>query len=131
MIIGIDHIELIVRDAEEFVEFYQKMGFKLLRWTEHHGRSAELQLPGENQPIFEIHTVTGEENPGINHISFRCQDIESTYAALTANGLPMTKPKLSDTGRKNAAMRDPDGWRLQFSDSQRGEIPGNQEVSPA
>lgn len=129
MIVGIDHIEIIVRDVEEYVAFYEKMGFKLLRWTDHHGRSAELQLPGGNQPIIEIHTVIGEENPGINHISYRCQDIDSTYEDFKAKGLPMTKPKASDTGRKNAHMRDPDGWRLQFSDTVRGEIPGNEEVA--
>ena len=73
MIVGIDHIEIIVRDVKQYVEFYQKLGFKLLSWTEHHGGSAELQLPGENQPIFEIHTLLGEENPGINHISFKAR----------------------------------------------------------
>lgn len=51
MIQGIDHIELIVRDVDEFVDFYQKLGFKLLARTSHHGGSAELQLPGPNQPI--------------------------------------------------------------------------------
>ena len=37
MVLGIDHIELIVRDVDEYVEFYQKMGFKLLLRTGHHG----------------------------------------------------------------------------------------------
>ncbi len=64
MIVGIDHIEFIVRDVKAHVEFYQKLGFKLLRWTDHHEGSAELQLPGENQPIIEIHQLMTEENPG-------------------------------------------------------------------
>ncbi len=54
MISQIDHIEIIVRDVKSHVEFYQKLGFKLLTWTEHHGGSAELQLPGPNQPILEF-----------------------------------------------------------------------------
>jgi glyoxylase I family protein len=122
MIVGIDHIEIIVRDVKQYVEFYQKLGFKLLSWTEHHGGSAELQLPGENQPIFEIHTVLGEENPGINHISFKVVDIDKTYEDLRAKGIdsfykpPHPSPS---TGRKNVLLRDPDGWRLQLSDSQR------------
>ena len=124
MIVGIDHIELIVRDVKKFVEFYQKLGFELLSWTEHHGGSAEMKLPGDNQPIFEIHTLTGEENPGINHISFRCENIDETYADLVAKGIdtfyrpPHASPS---TGRKNVLLRDPDGWRLQLSDSQRVE----------
>ena len=44
MIRGIDHIELIVRDVEEFISFFEKMGFKVIKRTSHHGSSAELQL---------------------------------------------------------------------------------------
>ncbi len=51
MVRGIDHIEIIVKDVEEFIAFFEKMGFRVLTRTAHHGASAELQLPGENQPI--------------------------------------------------------------------------------
>lgn len=123
MIVGIDHIEIIVRDVKEYVEFYQKMGFKLLKWTEHHEGSAELQLPGENQPIIEIHQLLAEENPGINHMSFKVRDIDETHKDLVEKGISFYKdvhPSPS-TGRKNALFRDPDGWRLQLSDEIRGE----------
>ena len=86
MITGIDHIELIVRDVKVHVEFYQNLGFELLRWTDHHGGSAELQLPGENQPIIEIHTLLGEENPGVNHIAFKCDSVEETFEDLKGKG---------------------------------------------
>ena len=66
MVLGIDHIELIVRDVDEFVEFYEKLGFEVLLRTAHHGGSAELKLPGDNQPVLEIHSATGEESIGIN-----------------------------------------------------------------
>lgn len=122
MITGIDHIEIIVRDVKKHVEFYQKMGFRLLTWTDHHGGSAELQLPGENQPIIEIHELLTEENPGINHIAFKCDDVDATCEELTAKGIgfyqgPHPSPS---TGRRNALFRDPDGWRLQLSDARRG-----------
>lgn len=42
MITQIDHIEMIVNDVDAHVEFYQKLGFKLLTRTDHHGGSAEL-----------------------------------------------------------------------------------------
>ena len=122
MIVGIDHIELVVRDVKAHVEFYQKLGFELLTWTDHHGGSAELKLPGDNQPILEIHAVMTEENPGINHISFKVVDIDKTHAELVARGVEFHKdvhPSRA-TGRKNALLRDPDGWRLQLSDSHRG-----------
>jgi catechol 2,3-dioxygenase-like lactoylglutathione lyase family enzyme len=121
MIVGIDHIEIIVRDVKAHVEFYQKLGFKLLAWTDHHGGSAELQLPGENQPIIEIHALQTEENPGINHISFRCDDVDATYEELKARGVGFYEgpSEVAVTGRRNALFRDPDGWRLQLSDARR------------
>ena len=123
MLVGIDHIELVVKDVKQFVEFYKKLGFELLTWTDHHGGSAEMKLPGENQTIFEIHQVMTEENPGINHISFKCVDIDKTHAYLVAKGVVFQKDVHPSpaTGRKNALLRDPDGWRLQLSDAARGE----------
>ena len=121
MIRGIDHIELIVRDVEEFVAFFEKMGFKVLTRTSHHGSSAALQLPGENQPIFEIHQVSREENPGVNHIAFKCDNARETYDDLLAKGVTtMREPNYAKaTGRLTVNLRDPDGWRLQLVDSDR------------
>ena len=121
MIQGIDHIELIVRDVDEFVDFYQKLGFKLLARTSHHGGSAELQLPGPNQPIFEIHTVGGEESIGVNHIAFKVNNAQEAYNDLSGKGISLERvPHFVEvTGRTNVNLRDPDGWRLQLVDSER------------
>ena len=121
MITQIDHIEIIVRDVTAHVEFYQKLGFKLLTWTDHHGGSAELQLPGPNQPILEIHSALTEENPGINHIAFQCDDVGKTHEDLSSKGMVFYKEphKSPTTGRTNVLFRDPDGWRLQLSDKVR------------
>ena len=121
MVRGIDHIELIVRDVEEFVAFFEKMGFKVLTRTSHHGASAELQLPGENQPIFEIHQVGREENIGVNHIAFKVDNAQESYAELKARGLRnMREPNyVVATGRTTVNFRDPDGWRMQLVDAQR------------
>ena len=121
MIRGIDHIELIVRDVEEFVDFFQKMGFKLLTRTSHHGSSAELQLPGANQPIFEIHQVGGEENIGVNHIAFKVDSAQESYEDLSAKGVKTLRAPnyVKATGRMTVNFRDPDGWRMQLVDSDR------------
>ena len=121
MIFGIDHIEIVVKDIHSHVEFYKKLGFRLLTWTDHHGGSAELQLPGSDQPIIEIHEVETEENPGINHISFRCDDIEKTHKELVGKGIDFEhKPhKVKPTGRTNVILRDPDGRRLQITEKIR------------
>ena len=52
MVQAIDHIELIVRDVDAHIALFEKLGFEVLTRTAHHGGSAELRLPGENQPIF-------------------------------------------------------------------------------
>jgi catechol 2,3-dioxygenase-like lactoylglutathione lyase family enzyme len=121
MIRGIDHIEIIVRDVEEYVTFFQRMGFKLLTRTSHHGSSAEVQLPGENQPIFEIHQVGGEENVGVNHIAFKVDSAQGSYDELQAKGLKtMRAPNyVKATGRMTVNFRDPDGWRMQLVDAER------------
>lgn len=125
MIRGIDHIELIVRDVEESVAFFQKLGFKLLTRTSHHGESAELQLPGPDQPIFEIHQVGGEENIGVNHIAFKVDNAQAAYEEMQQAGLKAQTPNfVPATGRTTVNFRDPDGWRLQLVDSDRKEPAG-------
>ncbi len=121
MVLGIDHIELIVRDVDEHVVFYEKLGFKVLLRTEHHGGSAELQLPGENQPVIEIHTATGEETIGINHIALKVANAQEAYDDVTSKGIkPDRGPHLVQvTGRTNVNLRDPDGWRMQLVDADR------------
>ena len=118
---SIDHIELIVRDVDQYVEFYQNLGFALLLRTSHHGGSAELQLPGPNQPVIEIHSVSGEETIGVNHIAFKVSNAQEAYEDVVAKGItPERGPHLVEvTGRTNVNLRDPDGWRVQLVDAHR------------
>ena len=60
----IDHIEFIVRDLNESETFLNSLGFETVRRTMHHGGAIEVKLPGEFQPLLEIHKVKGDENPG-------------------------------------------------------------------
>ena len=121
MIKSIDHMELIVCDLNAHVAFFEKLGFKVLTHTSHHGGSAELQLPGENQPIIEMHEETGEEVIGINHIALKVDNAADAYETLGETGVPFTRgPKLIEvTGRTTVELRDPDGWRIQLVDAER------------
>ena len=122
MIKGIDHIELIVRDFDEYVAFMKRLGFEELTRTSHHGESIELQAPGENQPIFEIHQATGEEVIGVNHIAFRVDDVKASHAKLDGTGINMRAPNyVESTGRTTLNLRDPDGWRMQLVDAKRDQ----------
>ncbi len=121
MLTAIDHIELIVRDLDAYVDYMQKLGFELITRTSHHGDSAELKLPGDGQPIFELHEVGGEEVIGVNHIAFRTNDVNAAYDGLIDAGIKVEEPPhdVASTGRTNINLRDPDGWRVQIVDANR------------
>jgi catechol 2,3-dioxygenase-like lactoylglutathione lyase family enzyme len=121
MVTRVDHIELVVQHFEEHVALFRALGFKELTRTKHHGDSVEFQLPGENQPIFEIHRVSGEENIGVNHIAFQVPDVEAAHRELTTRGIaiPHGPHLVPSTGRTNLNFRDPDGWRMQIVDAKR------------
>jgi catechol 2,3-dioxygenase-like lactoylglutathione lyase family enzyme len=117
----LDHIELIVQHFDEYVALFRALGFQERARTKHHGDSVEFQLPGENQPIFEIHRVGGEEAIGINHIAFQVSDVAAARRELAAHGVPASVEPVfvRATGRTVLNLRDPDGWRLQLVDSAR------------
>jgi catechol 2,3-dioxygenase-like lactoylglutathione lyase family enzyme len=127
MITGIDHIEVIVPDLAAYIAFFKRLGFEVVLETSHHGGSAELRLPGMAKPILELHQVSAEENPGINHIAFGCDDIQATRQQLIDRGVPFeTNPPdfgeavlFAQTGRWVANFRDPGGWRWQLVATQR------------
>jgi glyoxylase I family protein len=112
----IDHIEIEVSDASEMAEFLEKLGYEQHRQTEHHGESYEY-VPGDGEgPLFEIHTVSGEETPGINHIAFGVDDIEEESQRLEeADVDSIVGPyDVDKTGRTITNFRDPDGNRFQI-----------------
>lgn len=115
MIGEIDHIEIEVSDAQEMAEFFEKLGYEQHRQTEHHGESYEY-VPAEGEgPLFEIHTVSGEETPGINHIAFGVDDIEDVTEQLEDEEVDsIVGPyDVDKTGRTITNFRDPDGNRFQ------------------
>jgi glyoxylase I family protein len=112
----INHIEIEASNAEEMVEFFRKLGFVEHRETNHHGRSYEMKPEGGNGPTFEIHTVKGEETPGINHIAFDVDDIQDATDRLKAEAVnQVSNPYyVEQTDRTITNFRDPDGRRFQF-----------------
>jgi catechol 2,3-dioxygenase-like lactoylglutathione lyase family enzyme len=111
----IDHIELEASDANETAAFLEKLGYERVRETDHHGESYEYAPPDGEGPIFEIHTVSGEETPGINHVAFAVDDIEAVADRLASADVDdFVEPyHVEKTGRTIANFRDPDGNRFQ------------------
>lgn len=123
MITGLNHVEIQASDAEALVDFLLEVGFEERRRTDHHGRSYELVPAGGDGPVLEIHTVEGEEVPGVNHLAFDVADLDAATAHLESIGAPaVTGPsRLESTGRRFTNFRDPDGRRLQLVETADGE----------
>ncbi|MXR20034.1 VOC family protein [Halobacterium bonnevillei] len=116
MIEDINHIEIEASDAEEMVAFFEKLGFEEHRETEHHGASYEMKPAGAEKPVFEIHTVKGEETPGINHLAFQVDDIQGATKTLEEEDVSQVSNPyyVEPTDRTIVNFRDPDGRRFQF-----------------
>lgn len=116
MIEKINHIEIEASDADEMVEFFRKLGFVEYRETKHHGSSYEMKPRDADGPIFEIHTVKGEETPGINHVAFMVEDIQAATEKLDEENVSQVSNPyyVEQTDRTITNFRDPDGRRFQL-----------------
>jgi glyoxylase I family protein len=113
-ILGFDHFQFIVKDYEESVEFFKKLGFELVRTTEHHEGSAEFRI-GPGGPIMEIHASERNENPGHDHFAILVDDLESAVKELREKGIKISDPSYASlTGRWLANFRDNTGFRWQL-----------------
>ena len=123
MVLKVDHLDIAVQDLDKHVEFFQMLGFQILARTSHLGGAVEFQLPGSNQPIFELHQASGSQNIGIRHIAFTVDNVSETYEYLKGRGVTVEgEPRhVEATGRFLANFRDPDGWALQVTEAERGE----------
>jgi len=121
----IDHIDISVGDLEKAEKFFtQKLGFRLLRRTEHGGKSVELQSPASDF-FFDVHEGDeGSYKTEINHITFSVDDISKECEDLTNKGVtlrhdvPVFNPT---TGRTLVNVLDFDGHSWIELTGPRGE----------
>ena len=108
MIVGIDHIEILVEDLEKSVDFYKLLGFEMVNWTEEE-RTVEMKAGDAN---FDIIEITEERNEvGLHHIAFLVDDVDKTVKEWKEKGVEITlEPMVSErSGRRLSAMKDVDG----------------------
>lgn len=112
--LGLDHVHIIVKDLEEAISFHKLLGLKLVRYTEHGGRSCMMQVPS-SPIIFELQQANNIENPGLNHMAFSVVDLDVFCKELRDEGMSVDGPVTSKaTGRRLATLRDPHGllWQM-------------------
>ncbi|MDR7414914.1 MAG: VOC family protein [Armatimonadota bacterium] len=122
MIRGLDNIGVAVSEVRRAVSFYQLLGFQPDYVTED---SAFLRAEGVALYLFRTEAppppsrsfdLTG--NPlGLDHLSFRVDDVDAACAALRDLGVTIERPPRDyEWGARAACLRDPDGnciWLLQ------------------
>jgi len=117
---GLDHVDIFVKDLEEYVDFLQnKLGLEVIRKTSHRGGSVEFRTP-PMETIIEVHQTMELYNPEINHIALRVSNMQEAFDRLKSQGVLFdSAPKFSKpTGRWIANARFPDGRRLQLTSTQ-------------
>jgi len=127
----IHHAGLTVGQLERSVEFYTKyFGLRLLSRNELRGRmiSAQTDLEGA---VIDTALLAGENallellcyrapvgrpaklracDPGAAHVCMVVQDLDATYEAMRADGVPLhAHPAQLGAGTKMMYVRDPDG----------------------
>ena len=120
LIEGLDHVDIFVKDLEEYVDFLQnKLGLEIVRKTSHRGGSVEFKTP-PMETIIEIHQAMELYNPEINHVALRVSNINEAHDCLKNEGVIFdSPPKFSEpTGRWIANARFPDGKRLQLTSTE-------------
>ena len=124
MFTGIDHIDIAVDDLNLWTSFFEAIGFSVIQRTDHGGGSVELKFPGTDRPFLELTSTSrpdGTKHPaGFRHIALQSQNMEQTFAELTARGIKIDRPprRNAQSGRMTMNAHDPQGKGLtiQFVD---------------
>jgi catechol 2,3-dioxygenase-like lactoylglutathione lyase family enzyme len=114
MLKRVKFVGIAVSDQDRALEFWtRKMGCQVAtdqpmgdggqRWI-------ELRIPGA-QTGLALFTPPGEEHRiGTFHgISFTCDDVEKTHAALVERGVEFVQPPKKESWGTSAIFKDPDG----------------------
>jgi predicted enzyme related to lactoylglutathione lyase len=121
VITGISTVSVVVSDQDRSLAFYtEKLGFELLmdapmgqsRWIQLAPKGAKTGLvlgkPTEDMPP-EIYERTKSMLGGFTNFIFDVDDMQATYAELTARGVEFEDKPAQQPWGWWASIKDPDG----------------------
>ena len=119
MIRGMKFATIPVRDQELALEFYtQKLGMQILTDQPFDGKQRwiELGIPGADTGVV-LFTPQGHENRigAFQGLAFWCDDVNKTYAELTARGVKFIAPPKSEEWGTSSVFADQDGNQFALS----------------
>ena len=117
----VGHVAITVRDLQETIEFYTRLGFQLTSRNESPTRTVVFLVTGEARlEVFAPKKTKGpieldQEDLGIKHIAFEVDDIQKTYEEAKAKGVVFTETRMRTDGSVGTVFfKDPSGITLQF-----------------
>jgi catechol 2,3-dioxygenase-like lactoylglutathione lyase family enzyme len=123
---ALDHVNINTARLEETLRFYVEglglalapMPVSLKTGKAADVRGARVCDAHGNAILHFIHRNTTEEAPAsapIDHVALACEDREGFIARLTAGGYPFESVDLSEYGRHQIVVRDPNGITIHLS----------------
>jgi catechol 2,3-dioxygenase-like lactoylglutathione lyase family enzyme len=122
MIQLIEHVAITVRDLQETIDFYAKLGFKPTQRSE--TPTQTIQFLEAGQARLEVFipkaTVTippelAQSDVGIKHIALKVDDLSKSYEEAKARGVVFNaEPRRLPSGSVTTSLKDPNGILLQL-----------------
>jgi catechol 2,3-dioxygenase-like lactoylglutathione lyase family enzyme len=127
-LMGIDHVGLTVRDMDETLAFYQRLGLTVLRTSGPNAdgeRSAVIQVGGQELNVFSrpefaaaatAPGVGARPGIGMDHfcLTVEAGSIEEVLADLTQAGIAVARGPVKRRDGTALFVHDPDGTRVEL-----------------
>lgn len=119
MITHLKFVSIPIADQDRALSFYtEKLGFRVVTDQPMQGKQRWIELRiGTAETRFVLFTPEGQEDRvgTFFSASFACDDVDATYRALSAKGVPFDGPPKREPWGCFAKLRDPDGNQLVLS----------------
>ncbi len=112
--LSFDHIHFTVKDLDEAIEFYKRLGFTRVERMEHGGEPAQLKTPDGKMTV-DLHLAKATDNPGYNHFAMTVDDLDRVVEELRGQDMAVDGTVyVQATRRRIATLRDPSGFLIQL-----------------
>lgn len=119
--VRMDGMSLPVADVQVSVAFYSRLGFTT-ELTDPSGKGFALMRIGGGT-VGLARQKGGEEAPKVRdgiHVELSTDDLDGLYAWMQQAGIQVETPPHDRPWERVMVLRDPDGFRVEFSQGERG-----------
>lgn len=119
--VKMDGVSLPVADVPTSVAFYTQLGFQVEASDPQGTGFALLRIAGGTVGLMRRRA---EDAPTLRdnvHVELSTEDLDGLFAAFQARGIPVERPPHDRPWERVMTLRDPDGFRVEFSQGERGE----------